>query len=90
MGYHLVVDVHFSLLQLALPFFAKIVQEKINENGVNLGLRFGILGHDMPPDRFDTPNGVPSQLDLAILTIFDALEPPDSAFERWGVHQTAK
>ena len=54
--------VWYALNPLSLRFFHRVIQEKVNQNGIHLGFR--MIPPDLSSKQFDTPDTATSELEL--------------------------
>ncbi len=55
---------HTITLPSLLHFFTGIIQEKINQDGVDLALGLGMVPLDFPAKQLDAPDATPADLDF--------------------------
>ena len=71
-----------------LQFFHGIVEEKIDQDSIEVRLR--VLTLNLPPKKLDAPDAASSQLDLPRVTAINGFLLPDVRLERRTVLEAAE
>ena len=80
--------VRYALNSLRTHFFFFIVQEEVDQNGVELG--FGMLATNLPTKQFDAPNAAASELDLPRMAALYGFKLVNMVPKRWAIRYAAK
>lgn len=77
-------------LSLLLHLLAGIVQEEINQHGVQLPLGLGMLPFNLLPQQLDAPDTAAADLDLHVLARGELVAPRDPRLQPRRVPQAAQ
>lgn len=73
-----------------LHFLACVVQEEIDQDGVELPLGVGVFFLDLLSQKFDAPDTAAPDFDLHILTSSKLVAPGDPRFQAWRIPQAVE
>lgn len=77
-----------NLFPLFLELFHRIIQIKVNQDGVDVRLR--MLSFDVPSDQLDRPDAASPQLHLPLRSAWEDLLVFDRGCNRWAAVQSTK